>query len=156
MRVGDAASVEYARSQIGREEQRRSVPVRGRGGRSVGRQELQDGTHLIPESDLERLEDGEAIVVVPDGWIRGLLVRFTTNRPQLCVHLKALQSSGRSLTLRGLAVGADVGNCFDFTTKEAHSVGTSVSSYSDLMSSDETGSEHLSLSYFARLVDVKK
>jgi len=40
MRVGDAASVEYAQSQIGREKQRRSVPVHDRNGRSVGRQEL--------------------------------------------------------------------------------------------------------------------
>ncbi|MFC7198437.1 type IV secretory system conjugative DNA transfer family protein [Halospeciosus flavus] len=83
MRVGDAASVEYARSQIGREEQRRSVPVHGRDGRSVGRQELQDETHPIVESDLKRLDDGEAIVVVPDGWLRGLITRFTAIRTQL-------------------------------------------------------------------------
>ncbi|EMA31936.1 TraD protein [Haloarcula japonica DSM 6131] len=83
MRVGDAASVEYARSQIGREQQRRSVPVHDRDGRSVGRQELQDETHPIAESDLERLDDGEAIVIVPDGWMRGLIARFTAIRAQL-------------------------------------------------------------------------
>lgn len=83
MRVGDAASVEYAQSQIGREKQRRSVPVHDRDGRSVGRQELQDETHPIVESDLERLDDGEAIVVVPDGWLRGLITRFTAIRTQL-------------------------------------------------------------------------
>ncbi|WP_257301189.1 type IV secretion system DNA-binding domain-containing protein [Haloarchaeobius sp. FL176] len=83
MRVGDAASVEYAQSQIGREKQRRSVPVHDRNGRSVGRQELQDETHPIVESDLERLDDGEAIVVVPDGWLRGLITRFTAIRTQL-------------------------------------------------------------------------
>ena len=83
MRVGDAASVEYAQSQIGREKQHRSVPVHDRDGRSVGRQELQDETHPIVESDLERLNDGEAIVVVPDGWLRGLITRFTAIRTQL-------------------------------------------------------------------------
>lgn len=83
MRVGDAASVEYAQSQIGREKQHRSVPVHDRDGRSVGRQELQDETHPIVESDLERLNDGEAIVVVPDGWLRGLITRFTAIRRQL-------------------------------------------------------------------------
>ncbi|WP_148416556.1 type IV secretory system conjugative DNA transfer family protein [Haloferax sp. KTX1] len=83
MRVGDAASVEYAQSQIGREKQHRSVPVHDRDGRSVGRQELQDETHPIVESDLERLNDGEAIVVVPDGWLRGLIIRFTAIRRQL-------------------------------------------------------------------------
>ncbi|QIO25583.1 type IV secretory system conjugative DNA transfer family protein [Haloarcula sp. JP-L23] len=83
MRVGDAASVEYAQSQIGREKQRRSVPVHDRNGRSVGRQELQDETHPIVESDLERLDDGEAIVVVPDGWLRGLIARFETVQTEL-------------------------------------------------------------------------
>jgi hypothetical protein len=83
MRVGDAASVEYAQSQIGREKQRRSVPVHDRNGRSVGRQELQDETHPIVESDLERLDDGEAIVVVPDGWLRGIITRFTAIRTHL-------------------------------------------------------------------------
>lgn len=83
MRVGDSASVEYAQSQIGREEQRRSVPVHDRDGRSVGRQELQDETHPIVESDLERLNDGEAIVVVPDGWLRGLIARFETVQTEL-------------------------------------------------------------------------
>jgi hypothetical protein len=88
MRVGDAASVEYAQSQIGREEQRRSVPVHDRDGRSVGRQELQDQTHPIVESDLERLNDGEAIVVVPDGWLRGLIARFETVQTELERALK--------------------------------------------------------------------
>jgi len=82
MRVGDAASVEYAQSQIGREQQRRSVPVQDRDGRSVGRQELQDETHPIVESDLERLDDGEAIVV-PDGWLRGPIARFETGQTEL-------------------------------------------------------------------------
>jgi type IV secretory pathway TraG/TraD family ATPase VirD4 len=88
MRVGDAASVEYAQSQIGREKQRRSVPVHDRNGRSVGRQELQDATHPIVESDLERLDDGEAIVVVPDGWLRGLIARFETVQTELERALK--------------------------------------------------------------------
>lgn len=88
MRVGDSASVEYAQSQIGREEQRRSVPVHDRDGRSVGRQELQDTTHPIVESDLERLDDGEAIVVVPDGWLRGLIARFETVQTELERALK--------------------------------------------------------------------
>lgn len=88
MRVGDAASVEYAQSQIGREEQRRSVPVHDRDGRSVGRQELQDETHPIVESDLKRLDDGEAIVVVPDGWLRGLIARFETVQTELERALK--------------------------------------------------------------------
>ena len=88
MRVGDAASVEYAQSQIGREKQHRSVPVHDRDGRSVGRQELQDETHPIVESDLERLDDGEAIVVVPDGWLRGLIARFETVQTELKRALK--------------------------------------------------------------------
>lgn len=88
MRVGDAASVEYTQSQIGREKQRRSVPVHDRNGRSVGRQELQDETHPIVESDLERLDDGEAVVVVPDGWLRGLIARFETVQTELERALK--------------------------------------------------------------------
>lgn len=77
MRVGDTASFEHARSQIGREEQLRTVPVHDRDGHSAGRQELRDETHPIAESYLKRLEDGEAIVIVPDGWMRGLIARFT-------------------------------------------------------------------------------
>lgn len=83
MRVGDRASVDYARSRIGREAQRRSVPVHGRDGRSVGRQEFQEGVFPIAESDLERLDDGEVIAVVPDGWKRGQLARLGTIRHQL-------------------------------------------------------------------------
>lgn len=83
LRVGDSASVEYARSQLGREEQQRTVPVHGREGRSIGRQELRDEAYPIAESDLKRLEDGEVIAVVPEGWMRGRLSRLADIRENL-------------------------------------------------------------------------
>ncbi|UPV76622.1 type IV secretion system DNA-binding domain-containing protein (plasmid) [Halorussus limi] len=83
LRVGDKASVDYTRSQIGREHQHRSVPVRGRSGRSVGRQELTSETHPIAENSLQRLGDGEAIVITSKGWIRGQIARFQKVRSAL-------------------------------------------------------------------------
>lgn len=83
MRVGDPASVEYARSLLGREEQRRTAPVHGQQGRLVGRQELRDEAYPIAESDIGRLDTGEVIAVVPEGWIRGQLARLSDVRRRL-------------------------------------------------------------------------
>lgn len=92
MRVGDPESVKYARSQIGREDQQRSVPVHSHSGRSVGRQEIKDEAHPIAESELERLDDGEAVIINPNGWIRAQIIRFATVREEIERALERAQN----------------------------------------------------------------
>lgn len=60
-------SGDVARDQVCREGQTQSGQA-GRSGRRKGRQRE---SYPITESDLERLDDGEAITVRPDGWLRG-------------------------------------------------------------------------------------
>lgn len=83
MRVGDGPSIEYVRSQLGREQQLRTVPAHDRRGRSVGRQEVQSETYPVAESEVTRLRDGEVFVITPEGWVRGQLDELSDVRWEL-------------------------------------------------------------------------
>jgi hypothetical protein len=83
LRVGDAPSFEYVREQLGRDQERRTVPSHDHRGRSIGRQEITDETYPIASGDLVRLADGEAIAIRPDGWVRGQLHELSDVRRKL-------------------------------------------------------------------------
>lgn len=51
--------------------------------RSDGSTSLDPGVHPIAECELERVDDGEVIAVIPDGWIRGKLARLKMIRRRL-------------------------------------------------------------------------
>lgn len=91
MRVGDQDSADYARSQIGREPRHGTEPIHDRRGRSVGSQDVQDEEYPIAESDLTRLETGEAVVILPEGWIRGKIHSFAKIRKALARALRKIR-----------------------------------------------------------------
>jgi type IV secretory pathway TraG/TraD family ATPase VirD4 len=83
LRIGDSESFEYVRGQLGREQEHRTVPAHDRRGRSVGRQEIQDETYPIAESKLARLQNGEAVAIVPNGWVRGQIEELAAVKKRL-------------------------------------------------------------------------